>query len=200
MNDGEFICFVEEKSAREILEFLVPQIADIEPERVRCFDLNGKENLLKRIRDMLRGYRRPNCVFLVMCDQDKGECEELKQELLNKLPKDRLDRVKVRIACRELESFYLGDQSAVSKAYPTANFDKGRGKVNYTMPDEMPNKNIKPSEVMKLITNREYQKVLGSRTIAPYLNLDGSNKSASFNHLIKAIRYLSDTLKSHGAH
>lgn len=46
-----------------------------------------------------------------------------------------------------------------------------------------------PAEELKKLTNGLYQKVAGSRSIAPCLDLH-NNKSHSFNVLIKGIRKL----------
>ena len=43
-------------------------------------------------------------------------------------------------------------------------------------------------EMLSKITGGEYQKIQGSAAIAPFLKLDGSNQSTSFNMLISGIR------------
>ena len=47
-----------------------------------------------------------------------------------------------------------------------------------------------PAEELSKITLGEYQKIAGSAAIAPYLKLDGSNSSTSFNVLVDGIRKL----------
>ncbi len=43
---------------------------------------------------------------------------------------------------------------------------------------------------LEKLTARKYQKISGSRAIAPHLKIDGSNKSKSFNELLKGIKKL----------
>ena len=87
----------------------------------------------------------------------------------------------VRIACHELESFYLGDLEAVKTAYgiPVPS-QKNR---KFRTPDNLAN----AAEELKKITKMKYQKVEGSRLIARHLKLDGSSSSASFNALLSGI-------------
>ena len=87
----------------------------------------------------------------------------------------------MRIACHELESFYLGDLEAVKTAYgipvPSQNARKFR------TPDNLAN----AAEELKKITKMKYQKLEGSRLIARHLKLDGSSSSTSFNALLSGI-------------
>lgn len=60
---------------------------------------------------------KPDSVFLVMRDQDRADCRDVKarlQDLVRATGKQ--DKTLIRIACHELESFYLGDLEAVEKA------------------------------------------------------------------------------------
>lgn len=58
--------------------------------------------------------------FIVMRDQDSGDCYQIKDRLLNLSREAGRPNALVRIACKELESFYLGDLNAV---------EQGLGKV-----------------------------------------------------------------------
>lgn len=60
---------------------------------------------------------KPDSVFLVMRDQDRADCRDVKarlQDLVRATGKQ--DKTLIRIACHELESFYLGDLEAVEKS------------------------------------------------------------------------------------
>ena len=92
----------------------------------------------------------------------------------------------VRVACHELESFYLGDLEAVERGLNVSNLQKLKDKRMFRDPDIVPN----PSILLGKITNSNYQKVAGSRAIGPHLSLDDSNHSCSFNVLILGIRKL----------
>lgn len=49
-----------------------------------------------------------------------------------------------------------------------------------------------PAEELFRLTGNIYQKVTGSRAIAPYMNLEG-NRSQSFNILVSSIRKIVET-------
>ena len=104
--------------------------------------------------------------------------EELRQKCVHAGHPDAL----VRTACHELESFYLGDLSAVARAYQIS--VPSQNSRLYRNPDALAN----PAEQLRKITRSEYQKLSGSRKIAEFLALDGSNTSASFNILLAGIR------------
>ncbi len=53
-----------------------------------------------------------------------------------------------------------------------------------------PDKLANPSEELYKLTKKKYQKVAGSRVIAPHLEIDGTNKSHSFNILLPGIKKL----------
>ncbi|HME05577.1 MAG TPA: DUF4276 family protein, partial [Bryobacteraceae bacterium] len=89
----------------------------------------------------------------------------------------------VRIACRELEAFYLGDLRAVESGLEIGGLAGRQDKAKFRDPDRL----VKPSRELEKLTNGRYQKVAGSRAIAPHLNLQAP-RSKSFYHLIQAIR------------
>ncbi len=63
---------------------------------------------------------------------------------------------------------------------------RAQNKVKYRNPDRL----AKPSLELEKLTQKKYQKVDGSRAIGPHLRTDGTNRSRSFNVLIKGIRKL----------
>lgn len=122
---------VEEHSMVKTLDVLMPRIAPGIPAQIRTFD--GKSNLLKRLPQRLAGYSHwaggAELGIIVLVDQDDDDCRQLKQQLCSLLPDgaqlgvfSALDpghgRVRNRIVCRELESWFFGDIAALRKAYP----------------------------------------------------------------------------------
>jgi hypothetical protein len=89
------------------------------------------------------------------------------------------------VACRELESFYLGDLQAVEKGLGIEGISAQQNRRKYREPDGLG----KPSQELINLTGNIYQKVTGSRAIAPYLSLH-DNKSHSFNVLLSGIHRL----------
>jgi hypothetical protein len=117
---------VEESSMENFLRVLLPNILpDGYQVDVNCFIRahQGKWHLQKEIPKKVKAYRhikRP-CKVIVIQDQNSSDCKKLKNSLI-KLIIDNADiPFLVRIVCRELEAFYLGDMRAVEKVYPKFN-------------------------------------------------------------------------------
>lgn len=117
-----------------------------------------------------------------MRDQDSGDCREIKQILLDKCKAAHQPEAVVRIACHELESFYIGDLNAVEKGLDLRGLAKLQNKRKFRDPDYL----VNPFNELKDLTKNCYQKVSGSRAIGRHLNLR-NNRSHSFNVLVKAI-------------
>lgn len=177
------VFFLEEPSAKEMLLGVLPKIL---PEHVvpRFIVFEGKQDLEKQLVRKLRQWRQPNSRFIILRDQDAGDCRKIKQNLVKKCHHEagQADAV-IRIACHELESFYLGDLQAVEKSLDMSGLAKRQNQKKFRQPDNLPN----PSRELKVLTNKRYQKISGSRAIGRYLNPE-DNQSNSFNVLIKAVR------------
>ncbi len=176
------VFFLEERSAEEMLKGVLPRIL---PEGIypQFIVFEGKQDLEKQIIRKLKGWLAPDTLFVVIRDQDGGDCIVIKENLRQKCINAHHEDVLIRIACHELESFYLGDLDAVKKGLGIRKLHSTREVLRYENPDEVD----QPSQVLIKITNNRYQKIGGSRAIAPHLAIDGSNSSHSFNILIKGI-------------
>ena len=84
-----------------------------------------------------------------------------------------------------MESFYLGDLRAVEKALEI-DLSKVANKSDYREPDKLPD----AKERLGRLTGYRYSPVTSSEAIAEHMNLDGDNKSHSFNVLVAAIKML----------
>lgn len=182
------IFLLEEPSAREMLKILLPKVMPeyIHPE-FKVFE--GKQDLEKGLTRTLKAWRIPDCAFIVIRDQDAGDCQAVKRKLIELCRQTQNAPVLVRVACRELESFYLGDLSAVEKGLGLSGIAKRQNKRKYRQPDKLGN----PSRELERLTNGVYQKVSGSRAIAPYLQIE-NNKSQSFHILLAGIQKMADLL------
>jgi len=130
----------------------------------------------------MRGWLKPDSAFVVLVDQDAEDCRALKATLLREC--EGINLLLIRIACRELESWYFGDLAAVEKVLGK-NLSRYVNQRKYREPDEIQN----PSEELCKITGGVYQKISGSRAIAPYIALE-ENKSPSFRAFIAGVRRL----------
>ncbi len=180
------IFLLEELSAMEMLKGMLPGILpeDVVPE-YKVFE--GKQDLEKSLPIILRAWRVPNCSFVVMRDQDSGDCSDVKQRLVDlSLGAGRSDvPVMIRIACRELESFFLGDLAAVEKGMGVPGLAGRQNSRKYRQPDRLGNP---AAELMQLTAGR-YKKIAGSRAIGRHLSIE-QNRSHSFRVLLSGIRRL----------
>ena len=177
------VFLLEEKSAEEMLKGILPKILppDVSPIFIT---FEGKSDLDNNVERKIRGWRTPDSYFVVMRDQDSADCRLVKDHLVQKCISAGRRDVLVRIACHELESFYLGDLAAVEQAY-SLHLSSQRSK-KYRTPDVLAN----AADELRKITKSEYQKIDGARRIAEHLKLDGSNCSTSFNMLISGVQRL----------
>lgn len=181
----ELVFLLEEESARALLERLVQRIAgEGWAHRCRFIVFEGKSDLDLQLERKLSGYRNPDARFIVLRDQDRGDCKAIKAGLLHRCKQSgRSSSTTVRIACRELESFYIGDLRAVELGLQLSGLQKHQNQTKYRAPDSLPS----PSTELERLTKGRYHKVAGSRAIAEHLNLD-QPRSRSFAHLLDAIR------------
>lgn len=180
---NELVVFLEEPSARAMLQGVLPRLLN-DRVSVRYVVFEGKQDLERHLVGRLRAWQNPQACFLVMRDQDSGDCKVTKQRLLGLCHEaGRVDAL-VRIACRELESFYLGDLAAVAGAIGPSNLARQQNNAKFRAPDRMNN----AAQELKRIA-KGYQKVSGSREIGKRLKLDG-NRSESFNQLLDGIKKL----------
>ena len=183
----ELVILLEEPSAKEVLDIIIPKIA---PELIyRCFYFQGKQDLEKNITRKLKGYQNPDACFLIIRDKDAGDCIKIKEDLLNKCRDSGKKKYKVRIMCHELETIYLADLKAVEQGLKIKNLVSLQEKKIYRQPDLFPN----PKKTLKELAikhNGFYSDIAGSRAIAPYLDLNNKRSSCFFN-LINAIKELS---------
>jgi hypothetical protein len=93
-----------------------------------------------------------------------------------------------RIACQELEAWYLGEPEALAKAFDTDHLRTLGRRARFRDPDAV----AKPSsELARLIPS--FQKVSGARRLAGHLTREG-NCSPSFRALMAGLDALATEL------
>ena len=186
----QIVFLLEEPSAEAMLEGLLPRILS-SGLSFRYIVFEGKQDLEKQLVMRMRGYRVPGAKFVVLRDQDSGDCKEIKSMLVQKCKEAKRSDALIRIACRELESWYLADLSAVEKAFSLAGgrLTKYQDKVKFRSPDDHPS----PAKTLKSVVP-SYQKVGGSRAIGPFLDVDNS-RSRSFAVFVSGLRKLCSNSK-----
>lgn len=169
------VFFLEEASAKAMLESFLPGILPSGYD-VRYIVFEGKSDLDRRLVQRLRGWQKPDCKFVVLRDQDSANCDDVKLILRQKCNEGGHPETLVRIACHELESWYLGDLQAVEKGLGLNSISQHQRRIKFRNPDSLNS----PANELEKITKRQYQKISGSREIGKYLNQIG-NTSHSFN-------------------
>lgn len=177
------VAFLEEPSAAVFLKAVLPSL--LPPGwSLKCISFEGKQDLEKNLERKLRGWLIPDSSFLVMRDRDSEDCRAVKKRLVDICRRAGRPQAVVRIACGELESFYLGDLEAVSKAFDCR--VPANNQAKFRDPDRLNN----AAEELRRLTKGAYQKISGSRMIAQFLKTDGTNHSRSFNVLLGGVRRL----------
>lgn len=186
----ELVFLVEGEAERCLLDALLPRVL---PEGVghRVVPFQGKQDMEKRMALRIRGYLNPQARFIILRDQDShADCIALKRALQDRCVGTRREaHCLVRIACTELESFYLADLAAVSKALDLPGLDRLQGQRKFRDPDRLGS----PSMELKALTKNRYEKREGSARIGQHLALDNT-RSPSFRHWVAGIRRLGAAL------
>lgn len=177
------VFFLEEPSAREMLEGVLPRLLS-EQIVIRYVVFQGKQDLEKNLAFKLRGWKTPDSHFVVLRDQDAGDCKIIKARLAELCKKGNRPESLVRVACRELESWYLADLAAVEKGLEIKDkkLSKHQNKARFRNPDILHS----PARELTILTKDVYQKISGSRRIGPHLDLE-NDRSKSFSVFIKGL-------------
>ena len=110
------VFLLEEDSMKILLEGLLPRLL---PDLIfECLAHEGKRDLEKSVPRKLRAWQEPGVRFVVVRDQDGGDCREIKANLTRLCHDSGRSDVLVRIVCRELEAWYVGDTEALGRAFP----------------------------------------------------------------------------------
>lgn len=185
------VFLLEEESAKNML---IPVVKRLVPEEipVQFITFNGKQDMERQLVKKIRFWCEPGSRFIILRDKDSGDCGVIKQRLLVLAQESgKADVCLVRIACHELESFFLGDLAAVAQGLHMPAVAAMQDKQKFRTPDALAN----AAEELKKLTKGKYSKLAGSRAIGPHLKLDGSNRSYSFGVLLEAIRRQADLIQ-----
>ena len=177
------VCLVEESSAKALLEGVLPRI--LPPTvAVQYLVFQGKSDLEKNLTAKIRHWREPNSVFVVLRDQDSGDCVKIKQRLLELAQNSGKPSILIRVACRDLESWVAGDWAAVAEAFDNPKLEGQRNKAKFRDPDILVNT---VNELRRIIP--EYQKTGGARRVGLFLS-EARSQSRSFRTFCNGVRSL----------
>lgn len=193
---------VEEPSAERALEILVPKIIPDVDFAIRV--VPGKELLLKRLPDRLRGYAGrlswQQLKIVVIVDRDNQDCVELKAELerLAKAANLSTPTTKAagfvllnRMVVEELEAWFYGDVPALRAAYPRLPVSLSE-QARFRDPDAIKGGTW---EALRDILQKHgyytsgFRKLEFASAVAPHMDIE-SNRSRSFQVFRDGIRRL----------
>lgn len=186
----ELVFLLEEASAQAMLEGLLPKLLSDRQTAIRYLVFEGKHDLEKQLVRKVKSYRNPEAQFIVLRDQDSApDCLVVKAKLVSLFTNVGKPGALVRIACHELESFYLADLAAVENGLQLSGIAKHQNKRKFRSPDYL----SAPSKELTTLTKGRYQKVGGSRAIGPWLDPDNI-RSDSFRNFVTGIRRIGQGL------
>lgn len=177
---NEVVFLLEEPSAQDLLEGLVPRLIPGHWS-VRYIPFQGKQDLEKRLVNFLRAWRNREARFVVMRDQDSGDCRTIKSNLLSLCRKARRPDALIRVACRELESWVLGDLDAFGREFECVQATRQSGKAKFRNPDAI---GSPVQELRRFVPT--YQKREGAKRMGPLLIPD-QNSSTSFRMFCRGL-------------
>ncbi len=181
---GRVILLLEEPSMKTLLDAFLPRLFPgwQYGQHFQCVAHEGKSDLDRSIPRKLRAWREPNVRFVILRDNDNADCVDLKTRFTALCTKHGRPETLVRLVCQELESWYIGDLSALAEAFDKPKLDAAALRKRFAIPDSLE----KPSaEVRRLVPS--FQKINGARVMAAHLRED-KNRSHSFHAFIDGLR------------
>ena len=176
---SQIVFLLEERSMKVLLDGLLPRL--FPNLAFLCIPHEGKQDLDQSVPRKLRAWRTPGVHFVVLRDNDSDDCLAIKERLVGLCATGGRDDTLVRIACQELEAWYIGEPDALVDAFGNESLRRIGAKALYRDPDSV----VRPSaEIVKLIP--EFQKIAGARRMAPRISKE-RNRSRSFHAFISGL-------------
>ena len=179
---GRVVFLLEEYSMKALLDGLLPRLF---PQLVfQCVPHDGKGDLEKSIPRKLRGWREPGVRFVVVRDNDREDCLDLKRSLRELCAVRPEQDCLIRIACQELEAWYLGEPDALADAFKKESLRRIGSRARFRKPDAV----HYPARALSRLVP-QYQKISGARALAGRLTREG-NRSPSFQAMLDGVERL----------
>lgn len=174
------VFLVEDYSMRVLLDGLLPRL--VPGLEFRCIHHEGKQDLDRSIPKKLRAWREPGVRFVILRDNDGGDCRSLKARLVSMCNEAGRSDSLVRLACQELEAWYLGDPEGLADAFDDGDLRFIGRKARFRDPDAL----MHPArELAELAPG--FQKISGARAMATRL-VESRNTSVSFRAFVRGVR------------
>lgn len=182
---GRIIFMTEERSMKAALCKILPKLAPEFREHEHWIILSheGKADLEKSFPRKVKQWHEPGAQFVILRDNDGGDCRALKRRLLSMLP-ENAGSCLVRIVCQELESWLIGDADALAAAYPEAGKRDALKRLAKREPDLFTN----ASELIQQFTGT-VAKALRAEQVAIHME-PARNRSTSFQVFLRGVEEL----------
>jgi hypothetical protein len=177
---------LEEPSMASVLVEILPKILPAEfVLNTNCFlrPHQGKSDLRKSIPNKVRAFSHSSeeVKIVILHDQDSNDCKVLKRQIQDLCIQNGDCPTLIRIVCKELEAWYLGDMDAIQKVYPRFKANNHKRVAKFRNPDIC----NASDELQRVIP--DFQKGYASREISKHLNIE-ENQSESFIQFRDGIR------------
>lgn len=184
---GRLVFLLEEPSMKHLLAGLLPRLVPgwVEGEHFLCVPHEGKSDLDRSVPRKLAAWQVPGDRFVVLRDNDAAACEEVKARLVKLCADSGRPDTLVRLACQELEAWYLVDLDALAAAYVEPKLCGPAMRKRFVDPDAWQ----KPSaEVQRVLP--AFHKGQGARRMGVALRGAEKNRSRSFQVFVAGVRRL----------
>ncbi|MDZ4166042.1 MAG: DUF4276 family protein [Smithellaceae bacterium] len=176
----KIIFLLEEPSMKVFLDVYLPRF--MPGLDFLCIKHEGKQDLEKSIPRKLRALKR--ATFVIVRDNDGADCIVIKTRLQRLCEDGGRSDALIRIACQELEAWYLGVPAVLADVYARPKLAELGRKTKYRNPDRLGSPS---SELVKLVP--EFRKLEGARRMGAAMPLlESANNSTSFRVFVDGVR------------
>jgi hypothetical protein len=182
--------FTEEESFRRTADNVLPKILP-KGAAYKVYVHQGKQDLERAIKTTVPIIsKKPGAKILITRDQDSGDCGKIKNRIRDTIADRCHCQYLIRIVCRQLENWFLGDLGAVEKAYPGFKSSRHINKARLRDIDDVQNADEYLCSILPDYKNRRYlPKLETAEKISAELDIT-NNSSKSFSHFITGIQKL----------
>lgn len=187
---SRIVFLLEEYSMKVLLDGLLPRLYPGLP--FLCVPHEGKQDLEKSIPRKLRRWHEPGVRFVVVRDNDGGDCQGVKGALAEAAREGGRSDTLIRIACQELEAWYFGAPDVLAAAFRV----RRRGTIDQNARYRDPDAIVQPAKALAEMVS-DFQKVSGARRMGQVLTRE--NRSRSFQVLLAGLDAIAAEIQQPGS-
>jgi hypothetical protein len=178
----KLIFLLEEASMKAFLEGFLPRL--LPTLDFLCLHHEGKQDLEKSIPRKLKAWQ--DAIFVVVRDNDNADCLVIKERLRHLCQQNGRTDVLIRIACQELEAWFLGVPEILAEVYYRPKLGLLGRKAKFRNPDLLGSPSL---ELTKLVP--EFKKMEGAHRMGAVMpTAESENRSKSFQVFVQGLHRL----------